>query len=308
VAVKHITGTIARDGVKLFTQAWLPDGETPDGALRAVVFLVHGLAEHSGRYAHVGAFLAARGYAVYTMDLRGHGRSDGLRGYIAHTDVFLDDLHAYFQQVQAANPGRTIFILGHSMGAVLALIFAGRHQAELAGVVTSGAVIMAGAAIPGYIKLIAQVLSAVAPKAPVQALEAGTVSRDPAVCAAYDSDPLNYRGKIRARLGAELLTMGPRAVEAARGLTIPALVMHGAADTLSDPAGLDLLDQAMTMGDKTVRRWEGLYHEIFNEPEQAEVLGFVADWLDAHTGEERQGGTDDTDGTRIHTDKDIVRG
>lgn len=281
--MKHITGAITREGATLFTQAWLPDGVPPEGDPRAVVFLVHGLAEHSGRYAHVGAFLVERGYAVYTQDLRGHGQSDGLRGYIAHTDVFLDDLYACFQQVRGANPESKVFILGHSMGAVLALIFAGQHQAELAGVVTSGAPILAGAAIPGYLKLIAQLLSRVAPKAPVQALEAGTVSRDPAVCAAYDSDPLNYRGKIRARLGAELLAMGPRALEAARGLAIPALVMHGGADTLSDPAGLDLLARALPEGGKTVRRWDGLYHEIFNEPEQAEVLGFVADWLDART-------------------------
>ena len=275
--MKHTTGAImTRDGARLFTQAWLPDG-----APRGLVFLVHGLAEHSGRYAHVGAFLAERGYAVHAEDLRGHGQSEGLRGYIESTDVFLADLDAYFQQVRAANPGLKTFIVGHSMGAVLALIFARQHQAELAGIVTSGAPILAGEAVPGYLRLIARVLSRIAPTIPVQALEAGTVSRDPAVCQAYDSDPLNYRGKIRARLGAEVLAMGDRALAAARGLTLPALVMHGGADTLSDPGGLALLDKAIPAGDKTVRRWDGLCHEIFNEPEQAEVLGFVADWLDA---------------------------
>ena len=275
--MKHTTGAITTgDGTRLFTQAWLPD-EAP----RALVFLVHGLAEHSGRYAHVGAFLAGRGYAVYALDLRGHGQSEGLRGYIEHTDVFLADLDAYFQQVRTANPGLKTFILGHSMGAALALIFAGQHPAVLAGIVTSGAPILAGAAVPGYLRVIARVLSRIAPQMPVQALEAGTVSRDPAVSAAYDFDPLNYRGKIRARLGAEVLAMGDRALATARGLTLPALVIHGGADTLSDPRGLALLDEAIPAADKTVRRWDGLYHEIFNEPERAEVLGVVADWLDA---------------------------
>jgi len=272
-------GFTTPDGVRLYTQAWSPDGRP-----RAAIFLIHGLAEHSGRYAHVAAYLAERGYAVHGMDLRGHGHSEGLRGYIDSLDVFIGDLYQYFKTVRTATGDVPCFVLGHSMGALLSLIFAGRYQSEVAGVIVSGTAVRIGSAVPGYMKLIGQVLSRIAPKAPLMPIEAGTVSKDPLVRVAYETDPFNYRGKIRARLGAELLAMGDRAREAAAGLTIPVLLMHGGADTLADPAGLAELDGLVTSPDKTVRLYEGLYHEIFNEPEKAVVLGDVAAWLDAHSG------------------------
>ncbi len=266
------------DGVQLYAQAWSPEGQP-----RAVIFLIHGLAEHSGRYAHVAAYLAGRGYAVHAIDLRGHGHSEGLRGYIDSLDVFIGDLYQHFKTVKAA-AGRPCFVLGHSMGALLSLIFAGRYQAEVAGVIVSGTAVRIGSAVPPYMKLIGQVLSKVAPKAPLMPIEAGSVSKDPLVRVAYETDPFNYRGKIRARLGAELLAMGDQAREAAARLTIPVLLMHGGADTLADPAGLAELDGLVRSTDKTVRLYDGLYHEIFNEPEKAVVLGEVAAWLDAHSG------------------------
>jgi alpha-beta hydrolase superfamily lysophospholipase len=276
--MKHETGTYtAPDGVKLFTQHWLP----PDDP-KAVLFLVHGLAEHSGRYAHVAAFMVARGYAVYTMDLRGHGESPGLRGYIDRFTVYLDDLHGYLQTVKAAHPDRKVFIIGHSMGGVLSLNFTARYQSELAGMITSGAPLAAGEAVSPAVLALTKVLSTILPRLPVMALDAGTVSRDPAVREAYDNDPLNYRGKIRARLGAEIVALMDGARAGLRTITIPALAMHGGEDSLSDPASLPLIAEQIGSADLTHKLYDGLYHEIFNEPEQDEVLGDVADWLDAH--------------------------
>ncbi len=275
--MEHTTGTLkTTDGLNLFTQAWLPSGEAKAG-----IFLVHGLAEHSGRYAHVAEFLVARGFAVFTMDLRGHGQSDGLRSYAADFQILLEDLYACFQVVQADAPGLKWYLLGHSMGASLTLAFTHRHQEALAGVMVSGAAINIGAAIPGLLRPVVGVLSALVPKLPVMVIPSGTVSKDPSVQAAYDADPLNYRGRIRVRTGHQLLAMAQDVRAGAGRITIPALLMHGAADSLVDPSSLDEVYALLASPDKTKKLYEGLYHEIFNEVEKEQVLADVAAWLEA---------------------------
>jgi acylglycerol lipase len=275
--VTHTTGSFTTpDGVNLFTQQWLPEGET-----RAGVFVMHGLAEHSGRYRHVAEFLAGRGFAVYTMDLRGHGQSEGMRGYIDSYETFLTDLDGYFQTV-TGRAGRKMFTLGHSMGAALAIVLIVRHQDQLAGMVTSGTPLSPGPAVPSLLVRLTNIVAAVAPKLPVMALDATTVSRDPAVQQAYDSDPLNYRGKIRARLGAELFRLFLAAREALPRVTIPVLALQGSEDRLVDPGDLAVLYANIGSTDKTQHLYQGLYHEVFNEPEKEQVLGEVADWLVRH--------------------------
>jgi len=274
--VKHVTGRhIAADGVKLFTQSWLPEGEP-----RAAIFLTHGYAEHSGRYAHVAAYLAARGYAVYAMDLRGHGQSEGLRAHIDTFETYLADLYAYFKTL----PVHRCFALGHSVGGVLALAFTARHQEDgICGVVTSGAALNAGDAVPGYLIAISRVLAALVPRLPILPLQAGDISKDPAVQAAYDADPLNYRGKVRAQMGRQILELARAVRREAGRITVPALVMHGGADRLISPTSADEIYALLGSADKTKRIYDGLYHEIFNEPERETVLADMAAWLDAHS-------------------------
>ncbi|MFC1959517.1 alpha/beta hydrolase [Chloroflexota bacterium] len=276
--MQHVTGQFqTQDGVSLFTQHWLPDGQT-----KAVLFLIHGLAEHSGRYAHVAATMTARGYAVYAMDLRGHGQSPGLRGYIDSYETFLDDLAGYFTEVQAMNPNKAIFVLGHSMGGALTLSFTARHQDQLAGAITSGALLTAGDSVSPILVALVDIVARVAGKLPVMTIEAGATSRDPAAVRAYDEDPYVYRGRIRARLGAALAKLMADAQSGLAGITIPVLAMHGTADTLSDPASLDIIEREMPPAQRTCIRYEGLYHEIFNEVEKEQVMSDVAGWLEAH--------------------------
>ncbi len=272
--LKHVTGThVAADGVKLFAQSWLPEGEP-----QAAIFLTHGYAEHSGRYAHVAAYLAARGYAVYAMDLRGHGQSEGLRAHIDTFETYLDDLYAYFKTL----PADRCFTLGHSVGGVLALAFTARHQDGVRGVITSGAALNAGDAVPGYLIAVSKVLALLVPRMPILPLQAGDISKDPAVQAAYDADPLNYRGKVRARMGRQILELSRAVRREAGRITVPALVMHGGADRLISPTSADEIYTLLGSADKTKRIYDGLYHEIFNEPERETVLADVAAWLDAH--------------------------
>lgn len=273
----HTTGAFrTTDGVKLFTQAWLPSGEPKAG-----IFLVHGLAEHSGRYAHVAEYLMARGFAVYAMDLRGHGQSEGLRSYIVDFRIWLEDLYVYFQSLRVNAPGLPWFVLGHSMGAALSLAFTHRHQDDLAGVVVSATALSIGETVLPLLRQMARVLSVMTPRLPVMAIPAGTISKDPAVRAAYDADPLNYRGRIRARMGHQLLVIADDVRAGAGRITIPALLMHGGADPLVDPGSLDEAYNLLASTDKTKKLYDGLYHEIFNEVEKEQVLADVAAWLEA---------------------------
>ncbi|NPV66124.1 MAG: alpha/beta hydrolase [Anaerolineae bacterium] len=275
--MSEITGTFqAPDGTMLFTRQWPVDGA------RAVILLVHGVAEHSGRYAHVAAHLNAQGYAVCAFDLRGHGRSPGPRACVEHYSLYLDDLLGYFHQVRAANPGLPVFILGHSMGGLLALAFTARHQSLLAGMITSGAPVVLGEVTPRWLQTAAGMLARIAPRLPVVRLSTSDISRDPAVRAAYDSDPLNYRGWLGARQGVELIALADDARAGLPKIAIPALCLHGGADTIAPPASLTIIARELGAADKTIRRYEGMYHEIFNEPGKEEVLADVSAWLIAH--------------------------
>ncbi|GAB4571761.1 MAG: alpha/beta hydrolase [Anaerolineae bacterium] len=277
--MKTLTGSLlTRDGLTLFTRQWLPDGEAANGA----ILLIHGVAEHSGRYEHVAAHLTAQDYAVYTMDLRGHGRSPGRRAYVAKYTHLLDDLAAYLGMVEASHPGGRIFVLGHSMGGILALALAGRQQTRLAGLITSGAPVNLRETSSRALQMVGTAVARIAPVMPLVRLDAATISSDPAVRAAYDSDPLNYRGALPVQTGVQLVALADDARAQLPRLTLPALCMHGAQDRLADPSALDVLARELASEDKTIRRYEGMYHEIFNEVERARVLADVAAWLNAH--------------------------
>lgn len=275
--MKHETGSLAAgDNTALFTQAWLPEG-----APRAGVLLVHGVAEHSGRYAHVAAFLTGRGYAVYTLDLRGHGKSPGMRAYVESYTLYLDDLKAYLDTIRAAQPGLPLFILGHSMGGLITLAFTARHQALLAGMITSAAPVNLAETTAPALVLVARVLDRVLPKARLVALDAADMSHDPAIRESYDSDPLNYRGKLTVRQGMVLTRLAEAAQAGLPGIRIPCLCMHGAQDPIADPSALDIIEQHLGAPDRTFKRYAGMFHEIFNELDKQVVLEDVGRWLDA---------------------------
>jgi acylglycerol lipase len=262
-------------GVEIFWQAWQPP------AVRAVVVLAHGASEHSGRYAWTAARLAERGYATYAPDHRGHGRSAGPRAYIDRMDNVVADLDRVVDLAAAAHPDVPLFLLGHSMGGAVALSYALEHQDKLDGLVLS-APLAALEAAPAWQRAAGRVLSVVAPKLGVVPIDSTSVSRDPEVVRDYDEDPLNFHGKLPARSVAELSAAIDGFPDGATRLTLPVLVMHGTADTLVPPAATDMLEARLGSEDKSVIRYDGLYHELLNEPERDRVLGDIADWLDRH--------------------------
>jgi acylglycerol lipase len=262
-------------GLEIYWQAWLPDGEP-----RAVVVLAHGASEHSGRYAWTGEQLTARGYALYALDHRGHGQSEGGRAVIDRMSHAVEDLHTLVERASAAHPGRPVVLLGHSMGGAVALSYTIEHEDALDALVLSAPLAALEAASP-VARVAGRVLSVVAPSLGVVAIDATAVSRDPQVVADYEADPLNYHGKLPARTVSELTRAIDGYPDAVTRFKLPMLVLHGTADRLTPIAGSEMVVERAASEDKTLKRCDGLFHEILNEPERQQVLDDIAAWLDA---------------------------
>ena len=265
-------------GLKLFYQGWLPE-QNP----KAVLLILHGLAEHSGRYKNLVDYFIPRGYAIYAYDQRGHGKSQGARCYVDRFQDLIADLQTFVTMVAKFHPGLKIFLVGHSIGATLAVTYAVQSPDAVAGLILSGVILKPGESITPLMKVMARVLSVIFPRMGVSVLDASTISRDKAVVDAYINDPLVYRGKVSARMGAELLNMmekylPPRLHE----LKLPLLIMHGSEDRLSNKEGSVFLYKEASSPDKTLKLYDGFYHEIYNEPERAQVFADVETWLVRH--------------------------
>ena len=274
---QHVEGTFPGSaGGSVFWQSWVP--AEPKG----LVVIAHGLAEHSGRYAHVADRLNDAGYAVHALDHRGHGKTDGTPGNVERIAYVRGDLDSLLTRARGEHPGLPVFLVGHSFGGLAVLEYVvSRGQSGLTGLVLSGALVDpdAGTAIQ---RRLAGVLSAMAPNLGVVPLDPTTVSRDPAEVKKYVEDPLNYHGKVRARSGAEIIAAVSRVVSGLPTITLPVLVMHGEQDRLVTPGAATLIAERIGSTDKTLTLYDGLYHEIFNEPERDAVLGDVVTWLDKH--------------------------
>jgi acylglycerol lipase len=274
---EHHEGILnAHDSLSLYHQAWLPDGE-PKG----VVMLVHGLGEHSGRYAHVAARLDDAGYAVHAIDHRGHGKSQGPRAYVESYDDFLHDMVTLRDHVTAEHPGLPLIVLGHSMGGLIALTHVLDHQDGVTGLVLSGPALVVGDDFSPLVVKALGLMAKVAPKLRPQGLSADAISRDPEVVGADRAHPLVYTGKISAALANALVQTMQRTPPRYPDLTLPVLLLHGTNDQLADVRGSRQLEAEAENADVTAHYYEGLYHEVFNEPEQEQVLGDLLAWIDA---------------------------
>lgn len=265
------TGTFTtNDGIELFTRSWNPDGPPERGML-----LVHGIAEHSGRWDHVARFFVDRGYAVAGFDLRGHGKSGGTRGHVDHFSDFLDDIEG----IVTSGTVRTDLpwvLYGHSLGGFICTCYLAEDRPHPDAAILSAPAL--AAEIPVATRLAAQVAGRVLPKLALpNPVELEHLSRDAAVGAAYDADPLVYQ-KATARLALESFAAQDRILKRLDQVVTPTLVIHGAEDTLVPPSASAPL-AAVDSVDRKV--YPGLRHELHNEPEQIQVLSEVAAWLDA---------------------------
>ncbi len=272
----RIGSLISPDGTTLFTRRW-----EPDGPVRAVVALVHGLHEHSGRYAYLAGELMRRGLAVRAVDLRGHGRSHGARGMVDGFDEYLDDLRVHLQEVRDEAGGAPVFLMGHSMGGLVAATFVARRGSDgLSGLVLSSPPLAVPDDTPVLLLKVAPVLARWLPTAPAGRLDLSNLSRDPTVVRAYREDPLTTKQALRARLAHEMVRAMDVVRDRPEAFDVPLYLFHGTADEIAPIAGTEWLAEHAATPDVTFR--DGLYHETLNEPERDDVIAALADWLDAH--------------------------
>ncbi|MDK9702654.1 MAG: lysophospholipase [Sulfuritalea sp.] len=263
----------AADGVSLSGQAWMPP------APKAVVAVVHGIAEHSGRYASLAERANRRGLGVVSVDLRGHGRSPGERSYVERFDDYLLDVDALLARAQELAAGRRVFLMGHSMGGAIALHWLARRRRRVAGVMLSSAALRIGDDVPRLLVRLAPLLSRWLPHLRGTRIDPATISRDPAAVAAYVADPLVSLQAPPARTGAELLQVMAANREAVAGLSLPVYLFHGDADRLTDPAGSREIFDRWGGTDRTLRLWPGSRHETFNDLDREAVVAELLDWV-----------------------------
>ena len=268
------------ESTDLFYQCWLPEADT-----RAAIIVVHGVAEHSGRYMNLVNNMVPQGFAVYGLDHYGHGRSGGKRLFVPRFSVYTDGLDMMVDKVREWESGKKVFIVGHSMGGLITSAYLLDNQDKVDGVILSGP----GVKIPDHVSsvtiLAAKFFSWLIPALGIKQLDSNDISRDPSVVKAYISDPLVSNGKLTARLAAQMLSACDRVMNEADKITLPLLILHGGADALVDPEGARQFHGAVGSKDKSLTIYPDKFHEIFNDPGYDRVFSDISRWLDARSGD-----------------------
>ena len=274
--MKHLeTSYKTHDGLELYLQAWMPE------QAKASVLLVHGLGEHSGRYAHLAKKLTDAGVAVFTFDGRGHGNSSkpGPTAYFDRYEDYLKDIDALFGKVKNYVPGVPAFIFGHSMGGGLVAAYCIAYAPDAAGVILSAPALKPAEGTSKGLIAVASLLGRFFPKQKVMEVDANLVSRDPVEVKKYNDDPLNYHEKVPARTGHQLLRMIRYIKENAEKFDLPLLLLHGTADGLTNPEGSKEFFKKLKGSDLTMKFFPDFYHELINEPEKEMVMEEIVAWI-----------------------------
>ena len=274
----HQEGTFKTvDGLDLYEQWWLPQG-TP----KAIIVLVHGLAEHSSRHQDIAEHLAGEGYAVEAFDLRGHGKSGGDLAYVHAFEDYLQDLEIFIARVRERWPVSPVFMLGFSMGGTICGLFLITRQPKLRGAVLSAPAVKISEDISPLLQKMSSILGKLFPRLPLVKLDCTAISRDPEVVTRYDTDPLVYRKGTLARTGAELIEATKSLQNQMDEITLPILILQGTADRLCAFEGSRLLYNGVKSWDKTLKVYDDFFHEVMHEPGKDQVLKDVVAWLDSH--------------------------
>jgi acylglycerol lipase len=261
-------------GLKLFTRAWRPAGKA-----RGVVVIAHGFNAHSGHYGWVGEQLARDGLAAHALDHRGRGKSDGERYFVKRFSDYVDDLHTFIKLVKSQEPGLPVFLLGHSAGGVISCVYALEHQVELAGLISEDFAHEVPA--PDFALAVLKGLSHVAPHAHVVKLKNEDFSRDPKWVAALNADPLIAHEAQSTQTMAELVRADERLKKDFPLITLPLLIMHGSADKSTKPSGSKRFYEMAGSKDKTLKIYEGGYHDLLNDLDKEAVMADLKAWINA---------------------------
>lgn len=262
------------NGLNIAYKSWLPAG-----APRGVLVIVPGFNSHSGYYAATGAKLAADGLAVYAVDLRGRGKSDGERFYVESFADYASDVGGLIAVAKSTHPGLPVYLLGHSAGGVVACIYTLDHQEELAGLVCESFAFQVPA--PDFALAALKGLSHLAPHAHVLRLPNKDFSRDPSVVAKMDADPLIANETQPTRTMAELARADDRLKREFKTITLPVLILHGTQDHATKPAGSQMFYDTAGSSDKTLKLYDGHFHDLLNDVGREQILADIAGWIDA---------------------------
>ncbi|GAB3222408.1 lysophospholipase [Algoriphagus aestuariicola] len=264
------------DGKKLFLQAWLPE------KARASMLLVHGLGEHSGRYADFAGKLVEAEIAVFTFDGRGHGNSESKQptAFYESAEDYLTDIEMLFGKAKNYLAGIPAFIYGHSMGGGLVAAFVLKRKPDAAGVILSSPAIKEADGTSKLLIAVSDLVSRYLPKLKALKLDITGISRVPEEVEKYKADPLIYQESIPARTGTELYRQMKYIQSHAAEFRLPLLILHGDADRLTNPKGSQLLFEQASSKDKTLEIFPGGYHELIRDLEAERYRTLILDWLE----------------------------
>ncbi len=270
----------SHDGLELFAQAWEPGAVRP----KAVACLVHGLGEHSSRYAHVAKALTKQGFILFTFDLRGHGRSAGVRGHVSSIEDFMRDIDLLVEQARSRYASLPLFLYGHSLGGILVLYHGLTRAPKVKGVIATSSGLRTALENQAMKVFLVKTLGALMPRTTlVSGLDPKGLSRDGNVVQAYVDDPLVH-GFASFGFGKAMLGVPKWMLERAGDFSLPLLLMHGKDDAIAFPSGS--IEFAASLKEKcTLVLWDGAYHELHNEPEKEEVFQTMTIWMDARLRE-----------------------
>ncbi len=265
------------DGINIFATSFAPT----TGAVRAVVALAHGLGEHLARYIHVAQFFADNGIATVAYDRRGHGKSGGQRGHTPDYALYLDEMQVLISEAKTRFPNIPVFLYGHSMGGNIILNYAlRRNVSDITGVISTGAVIRLAFRPNPVVLFLGKITKIIYPSfSQKNQLETAALSRDKSVVDAYIADPLVH-DSLSSVAGLGILEYADYLCNNPQKFPVPLYITHGGEDRLTSSPGSEWFGKNYT-GDITLKIWDGLYHEIHNEPEQATVLGEIVEWVNS---------------------------
>ncbi len=261
-------------GFKIFFRSWRPAGKA-----RGVVAIVHGFNSHSGHYFWVAEQLASSGLAVYAIDLRGRGRSDGERYYVEKFADYVADVHTLVTLAKSREPGLPLFLLGHSAGGVISCGYTLEHQEELAGLICESFAFEVPA--PDFALAVIKGLSHIAPHAHVLKLPNDGFSRDPQVVQALNDDPLIAHEVQPTHTVAEMVRADERLKRDFHLMTLPVFILHGTLDKVTKPSGSQLFFDTVGSSDKTLKLYEGYFHDLLNDTGKEAVMADIQGWIDA---------------------------
>ncbi len=262
-------------GLRIFTRSWHPT----EGQPRAVVVIVHGFNSHSGYYQWVGEQFSANGLAAHALDLRGRGQSDGDRFHVDKIEDYVEDVATLVRMAQSNHPGLPVFLLGHSAGGVIACLYTLDHQDEISGLICESFAYEVPA--PEFALAVLKGLSYIVPNAHVLKLDNADFSRDPRVVEALNNDPLIANESQPTETVAALVRAGERLEREASRITLPVLILHGTLDKVAKLSGSQHFYEMVGSSDKTLKLYEGHYHDLLNDIDKEVVMADIQQWIDA---------------------------